>query len=368
MSKKIIGLSKNMKIQSLINSNLQKVIAQNNGPYTTGSQKLFSKIKEIENLSKRINNKKILVLGASGHLGSHIMRIMKIMGFSENVIGCSHRKESKGLIKLPIIDNQQLSRDLKIFINEHNPSIIINATALANPVTCNENEALATLLNHTFAAELSKYSETSKIIHLSTEAVYDRTEMKNELSENAAINMDENSNRYVLSKYEGEKIFKGKPNSLILRLPNLIGEGSTSAAYSIYERLLQNENISYIQNEYRMFGSTYEVAASIILAAMKMLDNEALSGETINLLGPKQTTKYELINMIAEVNAIDNVKIRVQQDIPYRIKRYLLSTTKSHSFNIGLNITPKEALVLMRTGLQKNLKYKGSPIEKLSID
>ena len=102
--------------------------------------------------------------------------------------------------------------DMEKFLNQLKPNLIINLVCLANVDECEKDLNKAYLYNAEIVKNLSIWvnNNNCKIIHISTDQVYDKIDYYNKEED---TNL---KNNYAVSKFKGEKYLKNK-NSCILR-------------------------------------------------------------------------------------------------------------------------------------------------------
>ena len=110
--------------------------------------------------------KKILIIGATGTLGSSIYKMFKQKGYS--VAGMS-RNDKEYAVNLN--DEKKLISTL----NHINPTVIINCTGIVDIDYCEENPIDAWKLHVKSTIYLFKYLSSSnvKYVHISTDQFYD---------------------------------------------------------------------------------------------------------------------------------------------------------------------------------------------------
>ncbi len=154
--------------------------------------------------------KKILVLGATGLLGTSIERIFK-KDKNYNYIGCSHKD-------IDITNEKKLEKLLK----KHRPHFVINTVALIGINFCEDNPEKTMKVNAFSVYNLAKICKVLDItlVQISTHAVFDGTK-KNPYSEKEKPNP---LNIYGYSKLVGEYFVKMNLNKyFILRMPTMYG-------------------------------------------------------------------------------------------------------------------------------------------------
>lgn len=151
-------------------------------------------------------DKKILVLGARGMLGSDCVRYL------EGPVHGSTRQE------LDVTDPERVHQ----FIEEMAPSVVINATAYTAVDLAEAERIKAELLNaHVprFLAEACAGVDAT-LVHFGTDQVFDGT-LGRPHREDDAVNP---LNWYARTKLEGESAVLAYENSLVLRVQWLYGE------------------------------------------------------------------------------------------------------------------------------------------------
>lgn len=178
--------------------------------------------------------KKILILGATGLLGVPLSNYMIREGY--NVIQHGNTSFADYQVDLTLPDN------LFKMLSDINPDFIINLVALTDVDRCETEPNLAYLLNIRPVEILQFYykkKQSVKIIHISTDQVYDGTGPHRE--DDVKI-----SNIYSLSKYCSEHVAL-RADSCILRT-NFVGRSlvpnRTSLSDWIINSLKERRHIS----------------------------------------------------------------------------------------------------------------------------
>ena len=148
---------------------------------------------------------RILIFGASGFLGLHLVNFLKKK--KVELITCG--RNSSNSIKIKNYDKKYLSN----LIIKKKPKVIINLVALTDVDLCEQKPLLAKKVNTDIIKSISEIIEEnklkSKLIHISTDQVYSGNGRK---PENKTILLNE----YSKSKFNGEK-YVLKINGSIIR-------------------------------------------------------------------------------------------------------------------------------------------------------
>ena len=171
-----------------------------------------------------ITNQRILILGATGLLGSHITKTFTGLGYEVMTHGFSNR----GVDYSCDLSNP---KDTLALFERVSPAIVINLVALTNVATCQKDINLAMRLNaqtvgniNTAAAEKG---QRCYIVHISTDHLYDGCGGSKE--DDIVL-----LNNYALTKFAGEIAINNKKH-LILRT-NFFGQRNSVKKISHYSR------------------------------------------------------------------------------------------------------------------------------------
>jgi len=189
---------------------------------------------------------KIAIIGATGLLGSNLSRLFQaydIKAFSrQNSLNIHHSKNN-------IVDFRNLKLELAKNFENWQPDIIINAVAVVNLQTCENDYALAYNINVTIARELAEVSSRlgCYFMHISTDHYYNDKQVKH--SETDEISL---VNNYSKTKYLAEQeVLEKNESSLIVRT-NIIGFRNNDTE-SFFEWLLNSLIQNNIINMYTNF-------------------------------------------------------------------------------------------------------------------
>ncbi len=208
-----------------------------------------------------INEKKILILGAQGNLGSQIVREMQLD--SKAVI--SWTREDCDLCDLYEVETK---------IRKLAPDIIINTVAYNNVDACEKDlkeQSKAILLNIELVGCLAQICNKMniKLIHFSTNYVFSgNKESYTEYDEPDPINF------YGLTKALGEKLILSKVgsglNACVIRVSNLFGPrgNSVNSKESFFDVIRnaahKNSCLSVVNDEICCFTYTKDIAKQLV--------------------------------------------------------------------------------------------------------
>ena len=172
--------------------------------------------------------KKILFLGGTGYLGSHILYELKDKKYDIVYTGNKNKLEFQNNFTYKKIDLS--SKSLKNLLKKFNPDVIIHAASLNLGLSEKKKlKGLKVCINPLIDIEsyLKFINKKIKIIYFSTFQVYQYQKL---INENSRINL---SNRYAYNHFETEKRLlklkeKFKLDLTILRISQVFGPRNLS--------------------------------------------------------------------------------------------------------------------------------------------
>ncbi len=228
--------------------------------------------------------KKLLITGASGHLGLNLALYAQRQGY--DVIGWTNRqplaKAPFAVDQFDLTDTQHLREKLEVTA----PDLVIHTAALANLEGCDKNPELAYQLNAEVPGLLAWHLKRMGVplLHISTDAVFDGT--KGDYSE---TDMPNPINTYAHSKLMGEDNVSTEYKEALIARVVFFGwtlNGNRSLAEFFYNRLKAEETANGFTD--MIFTPLYvEHLASLLLEALE----QELHG-TYHFFGNQEISKY----------------------------------------------------------------------------
>lgn len=196
----------------------------------------------------------ILVTGGEGQLGISIKN--NIPKNTKNNFFFTSKKEIN-------IDN---FKKLDLFIKKNNIKLIINCAAYTNVDKSEINLNTANKVNNLALKKIALLCKNNNIflIHISTDYVFNSNKKKyfNECSE---VNP---KNIYGMSKLDGEKqILRLKPQAIIIRTSWLYSEYSKNFVKSIYNKIINGQDIVLVNNSYGSPTNANDLAKFVLIIA-----------------------------------------------------------------------------------------------------
>ncbi len=245
---------------------------------------------------------KILVTGASGHLGLNLSLLASAQGYK--VTGWSH---SKGLKNTPFVSESVDLGDLEALperLIALEPEIIIHCAAIANIDIAEKHPELTHRINAEVPGVIAKVAGEidARMIHISTDAVFDGT--KGNYKEDDPVNP---LNAYAVSKLAGERaVLEANPDAAIARVVfyGWTMNGSRSLSEFFYNNLKAGNAINGFTD--MLFNPMYVRHLAETLLEMAETD---LSG-LWHTFGRDSLSKYDFGVALADVFGLDSSLIK----------------------------------------------------------
>ena len=198
---------------------------------------------------------KVLVIGSDGQLG---LEFQKISNNYDSLSWVFSTIKTLDLLKLDTISS---------FLNDINPSVIINCAAYTSVDKAETESKLADLINHKAVDVISRWTSNNnkKLVHISTDYVFDGLS-KLPLSENSNTNP---INEYGRSKLKGEHVcLENDTNSIIIRTSWLYSSFGNNFLKTMIELMKENNSIKIVNDQIGSPTYTYDLARVILKIIM----------------------------------------------------------------------------------------------------
>jgi dTDP-4-dehydrorhamnose reductase len=194
---------------------------------------------------------KVLVIGSDGQLG---LEFQKISNSYDSLSWVFSTIKTLDLLRLETIS---------FFLNNVNPSIIVNCAAYTNVDKAETEPKLAKTINYMAVDIISKWTSENnkKLIHVSTDYVFDGLS-KLPLSENSITNP---VNEYGRSKLKGEQVcLKNDPNSIVIRTSWLYSSFGKNFVKTMIYLMKKNKSVKVVNDQIGSPTYAHDLARLII--------------------------------------------------------------------------------------------------------
>lgn len=294
-----------------------------------------------------MSNKKILITGASGFLGYHLLRIATGLGYE--VFGLYHN----GAVLFDKSINLQVDLrnyiDMGNIIDDIEPDVVIHAAALADANLCQTNRELSHQINVEATANIAGICCDYQVpfAFTSTDMVFDGT--KGNYSEE-----DEPNPLMVYGEHKLEaeqEVTRIYPQALIARCPLMFGslEASSKNYFANFIKALQaGSKANLFTDEYRSICGAVSVAKGILHLC------EEVSG-IVHVAGAERVSRYEFGQGVAAVFGFDRSLLNAmsQKEVQMAAPRPAdVSLNISKAVSLGYDPTLyKDELRLIASGI-----------------
>lgn len=293
--------------------------------------------------------KKLLVIGASGFLGYHLLRAPNAW----DVYGLYHAHPFDYQQATPIRCDITNYIELGNYFEDIEPDAVIHAAAIANAAFCQENKALSHLVNVEAARNIAGICADYNIplAFTSTDLVFDGKKgmYKEEDAKNPV-------STYGEQKAEAEdEVLKIYPAATVFRLPMMFGFSDASAANYMQQFIAQMrkaETATLFTDEYRSICGAKSISEGI----MNLF--EKTSG-ILHLAGRERLSRFEFGNAVIRAFEITTGKIHacLQKDVALTAPRPTdVSLDISKAVSLGyapLKVEDELQIVAAQTGYSK---------------
>jgi len=194
---------------------------------------------------------KVLVIGSEGQLG---LEFQKISNSLDSLSWVFSTIKTLDLIRLETIS---------FFLNNINPSVIVNCAAYTNVDKAETEPKLANTINYKAVDIISKWTSENnkKLIHVSTDYVFDGLS-KLPLSENSITNP---LNEYGRSKLKGEQIcLYNDANSIVIRTSWLYSSFGKNFVKTMIDLMKKNKSVKVVNDQIGSPTYAHDLARLII--------------------------------------------------------------------------------------------------------
>ena len=231
---------------------------------------------------------KVLVIGSDGQLG---LEFQKISNSYVSLSWFFSTIKTLDLLKLDTISS---------FLNDINPSVIINCAAYTSVDKAETESKLADLINHEAVDIISRWTSDNnkKLVHISTDYVFDGLS-KLPLSENSNTNP---INQYGSSKLKGEQAcLKNDTNSIIIRTSWLYSSFGNNFLKTMIELMKKNNSVKVVNDQIGSPTYAYDLAKVIL----KIIMNYKTESGLFHYSNEGEISWFEFARSIRELYKLD---------------------------------------------------------------
>ena len=231
---------------------------------------------------------KVLVIGSDGQLG---LEFQKISNSYDSLSWVFSTIKTLDLLRLDTINS---------FLNDINPSVIINCAAYTSVDKAETESKLADLINFKAVDIISSWTSDNnkKLVHVSTDYVFDGLS-KLPLSENSNTNP---INQYGSSKLKGEQVcLKNDTNSIIIRTSWLYSSFGNNFLKTMIELMKKNNSIKIVNDQIGSPTYAYDLAKVIL----KIIMNYKTESGLFHYSNEGEISWFEFARSIRELHKLD---------------------------------------------------------------
>jgi len=267
---------------------------------------------------------KVLVIGSDGQLG---LEFQKISSSYDSLSWVFSNIKTLDLL---------ISDSISSFLNNINPSIIINCAAYTSVDKAEAESKLAYIINYKAVDIISRWTRDNnkKLVHISTDYVFDGLS-KLPLSENSITTP---VNEYGRSKLKGEQVcLNNDPSSIIIRTSWLYSSFGKNFVKTMIELMKKNKSVKVVNDQIGSPTYAYDLAKVIIEIIMNSKNKSGL----FHYSNEGETSWFEFARSIKELYNLECKIIGVSSEefktLAKRPKYSLLNKSKiKTTFNLEI--------------------------------
>jgi dTDP-4-dehydrorhamnose reductase len=267
---------------------------------------------------------KVLVIGSDGQLG---LEFRKISNSYDSLSWFFSTIKTLDLLRLDTISS---------FLNDINPSVIINCAAYTSVDKAETEYKLAHIINFKAIDIISKWTSSNnvKLIHISTDYVFDGLS-KIPLSENSNANP---ISEYGNSKLKGEQVcLKNDTNSIIIRTSWLYSSFGKNFVKTMIDLMKKNSSVKVVNDQIGSPTYTYDLVKVILKIIMNYKNKSGL----FHYSNEGEITWFQFARSIKELYNLDckiiGVSSKEFKTLAKRPKYSLLNKSKiKTTFNLEI--------------------------------
>ncbi len=288
---------------------------------------------------------RILITGASGLLGGKIVELASGRGHQ---VYSTYREHAPPPYGKPLRLDQTEDSQVKKFVSENRPDVIINAAALTDVDVCEEKPEAAFLLNATSVGHLADAATESSAFFVQVSTDYVFSGEKGGYSETDVANP---INQYGHSKLKGEAITTGLEEKTwsIARASVVYGWGRThrpNAATYVYSKLSKSEKVSMVADQFSSPTLNTSLASMLVEVAERKIPG------IIHTAGASRLSRYDFATGIARTFGLDTRMIAStkSKNLNWKAKRprdSSLNVTRASQTLLNRPLTVENAFSLL---------------------
>ncbi len=261
-------------------------------------------------MGQQIPKTRVLIVGGSGFLGSHVMRHCARMDLM--VFGTSAHARRQNPLTVDISDRAQILEAVKL----SRPDCVINCAAMADVDECERNPEMARAVNSVGAKNLAEVCSENgiRLVHVSTDSVFDgRRGGYSEESEPNPLNV------YSKTKVEGERFVSSTMTDYVIARTNfygLNGSGKGLLNWIVRGLVESKEMIGFDDVVFNPLWAGDLASCLVELVSVKFRG-------MLNCAGDQVLSKYKFAQAVADALGYRDAKIKrgSSDDIPLLTRR-----------------------------------------------